>query len=695
MSVQIPSAAGPPEPPRPVERSRRWLPVAVGAIVVLGVWSLLSGDDAETSPDDTLAVDPPSVSFEQWQRVDFPGAGMFVDVAIDEVDGVALARSGTRFHADAVGSAVWTLDGSTWRMAELDDDHLAAVSSVAVIGEEVLIGGSIGEDTPIPALWSGPPTGPFELLATPFDGPGHVEAVRDLDGVTVLVGRRTDSRRIATWGIPVILAGEPGAWRDITPPGADVVTEIVTFDGRWTAVGGMDGEPMIWESTGQGVTWERRPPALDASGLLADVVWVGSEAYALAVITDVDGFSVQLLSSVTSWRPVGEPRRLAIAWMAEVGGTLIGSPRFGMTDVGVPYLWRHETGGAWSIVRLPAPGDGLTPTVFSAAAGDTIVGGASGRPAMWRPTSGDTVEVPTPTEGELLWDRVATLPSGPFVAFSGETVVVMDPVNPTPTGRRLLVSDDGLEWEHRQLPDGFNIAGIHRVAGESIAVGVRASTVTVGRLDDDGFELLVELEGRPIAVTPSADALVVYLRVADTATRHEIPVDGGQVTSMPVPFVPMFVESIDGIVAAASGDGRWPPTDLHVSLDSGRSWTTIDVSVWAIYHIDGEIVIYDRRGTVYRLVVEPIGLEAIQLPAPFDLSPIDGRPVFGWADGLVAVDADDDLTYLGSIDAQPVSLALSVETGFFGVDPSLAPGGHVVAREGEVWALYRWTGHRP
>lgn len=55
----------------------------------------------------------------------------------------------------------------------------------------------------------------------------------------------------------------------------------------------------------------------------------------------------------------------------------------------------------------------------------------------------------------------------------------------------------------------------------------------------------------------------------------------------------------------------------------------------------------------------------------------------------------DTFEYLVAIDAARVMLELSPRTGFNGVFAFPAAGGHLMTREGEDWALYRWTGLAP
>jgi hypothetical protein len=679
------------------------------AAVGVGVGAFSSPEDA--SSDDPIAgqeVPParePARPMQEWELMYFPGAGTFVDVIDHPEVTVALARAGTEVGPAPVGSAVWGLDAddSTWHALELEAADRAVVASVEMVGDEVLIAGSVGEESPAPALWAGPAGGPFRIIDEPFQA-GHLHAIRRLDTETVLLGGPIERRGgISTsLGPPVVLVGEPGNWTDITPPDAEFVTEVISWDTEWIAVGGRDGLAMAWHSIDRGRTWAERPPAIERESVLTDVAVVGAEVYAIAVITDTAGRPSQLFRYLGSWSPAGEPRPQQIGWIAEIDGELVGSAGFG-DDRRVPQMWQHDTGGRWSAVRmtLPAPPEQVGHPMFTAADRETVVGSVSGQPAMWRSgATAETVMAPTPAEADRLWERVATLPAdGPFVTFVGDEIVVVAFGAQSPTTPNFLLSRDGLEWEGRELPAGLNFAAIRDVGGHRLVVGIQASSVGVGRLDDDGFEVMAELEGQLMALDTSDDSIIVYLRLVDATTRYEIPVDpNASITETPVSGRPVAMWTFgDGVVVRGESDTfAWPPRAMSVSLDGGVDWTRVDIAPWAVFRIGNEIVIFtgDTPARTFRLHLDPIALEEITLPPRFASSATVGFPMFEWADGLV-IRQPGTFEYLAAIDTDPVVLELSPRTGFNGVFANPAADGHVVTQEGEDWVLYRWTGRTP
>jgi hypothetical protein len=297
---------------------------------------------------------------------------------------------------------------------------------------------------------------------------------------------------------------------------------------------------------------------------------------------------------------------------------------------------------------------------------------------------------------------VATLPAaGPFVTLAGDEIVVVASGVQSPTTPNLLVSRDGLEWEERELPTGLGFAEIREVGGHTVAVGIRDSTVAVGRLEADGFEVMVEFEGRLIALDSSDDSIIVFVRLLDATTRYEVPIEpDGPITETPVSGRPVAIWPLgEGIVVKGESDTFvWPPRGMSVSVDGGTNWTPVDVVPWAVFRVGNEIVVFivDNPARTFRLEVDPIGLEEISLPSRFASSATAGLPMFEWADGLVR-GAPHAFEYLAAIDADPVMLELSPRTGFNGgwVLAVPAAGGHVVTQEGEDWVLYRWTGRTP
>ncbi len=711
VNVMVPTSDGlPPEPPPRVRRLPMWLLlvvtvalVLVAVVVVVGAFSASEGsssDDPDTSQQGPFAgglAGPMSA----WELMYFPGAGIFVDV-MDHPDAtVALARTGTELAAAAVGSAVWSLDAenATWYAVELEGADRAAVWSVAMVGGDVLIAGSVGEEPPTPTLWAGPAGGPFRIIDQPFSRTGVLHAIRRLDTGTVLLGQPIE--RSDDFPIPLVpslvLVGEPGNWRDITPPDADSVTEIISHEGEWIAVGGRGGEAMAWHSMDRGSTWSEHPLAVDGEALLTHVTVVGGDVYAAAIIFDVP--RAQLFRYSGSWAAVGEPRQGLIFWISDIDGELVGNAWFGRFT---PELWRHDTGGRWSAVRmaLPAAPEQSGPAWFMAADGGTVVGSVLGQPAMWRSgASGGTV-LATAAEADRLWERVATLPAdGPFVAFAGDVIIVVAAGLQSPTTPSLLVSRDGLEWEERELPTGLNVTAIREVGGHNVVVGVRAaSNVVVGRFDDDAFEVMAEFKGALIDLDSSEHSITLYIRQKTVTTRYEIPIEPeGSITETPVAGRPVAIWPLgEGVVVRGeSATFGWPPNGMSVSLDGGIDWTPVDVEPLRVFQVGTEIVVFtvDTPARTFRLEVDPIGLEEISLPPRFASAAAAGS-MFEWADGLV-IRAPNTFEYLAAIDADPVMLELSPRTGFNGAFAAPAAGDHVLAREGAEWVLYRWTGLAP
>jgi hypothetical protein len=668
--------------------------VAVG--VVVGAFS--ASEDSSSDGADISQLGPvvggPAGPMSGWELMYFPGAGVFVDVMEHPDATVALARTGTELAIAAVGSAVWSLDAenATWSAVELEEADRAAVHSVAMVGGEVLIAGSVGEESPTPTLWTGPAGGPFRIIDQPFSQTGFLYAIRHLDTHIVLIGG------LSTLSPPsLVLVGEPGNWTDITPPEAHLVAEIISYEGEWIAVGDRGGEAMAWHSMDRGSTWSEHPPVIDGMAALTDVTVVGGDVYTAALI--FGGPRAQLFRYSGSWAAVGEPRQGVIYWIADIDGELVGDAWFGRFP---SELWRHDTGGRWSVVRmaLPAALERSGPARFMAADGGTVVGSVFGQPAMWRSAASGGTVLATPAEADRLWERVGTLPSGgPVVAFAGDEIVLVASGLQSPTTASVLVSRDGLEWEERELPTGLNVTAIREVGGHSVVVGVRAaSNVVVGRFDDDAFGAIAEFKGALIGLDTSEHSIILYIRHATVTTRYEIPIElEGPITETPVEGRPVIIWPLDGgvVVRGESATFAWPPNGMSVSLDGGIDWTAVDVEPLRVFQVGTEIVVFtvDTPARTFRLGVDPIGLEEISLPPRFATAATAGS-MFEWADGLV-IRAPNTFEYLTAIDTDPVMLELSPRTGFNGMFTAPTAGGHVVAREGEDWVLYRWTGLAP
>jgi hypothetical protein len=701
----VPTSDGlPPEPQPRVRRLPKWLLPAVAALLVLiavvvAVGAFLASEDSSSDDPDTSQEGPvaeaPVRPMSGWELMYFPGAGAFVDVMEHPDATVALARTGTELAIAAVGSAVWSLDAdnATWYAVELEGADRAAVYSVAMVGGDVLIAGSVGEESPTPTLWAGPAGGPFRIIDQPFSQTGFLYAIRHLDTHIVLIGGLSPLSPPS-----FVLVGEPGNWRNITPPDADVVFEIISYEGEWIAVGDRDEEAMAWHSMDRGSTWSEHPPAIDGKAGLTDVTVVGGDVYAAAFI--FDGPRAQLFRYSGSWAAVGEPRPGAIGWIADIEGELVGDAMFSGLP---PQLWRHDTAGRWSAVRmgLPAAPEQSRPARFMAVDGGTVVGMMFGQPAMWRSGASGATVLATPAEADRLWERGATLPvDGPFVAFAGDEIIVVSSGGlQSQTTPSLLVSRDGHEWEERELPTGLNVTAIREVGGHNVVVGVRAaSNVVIGRFDGDAFGVMAEFKGALLDLDSSEHSIILYIRHATVTTRYEIPIEPeGLITETPVAGRPVAIWPLgEGVVVRGESETfAWPPIGMSVSLDGGIDWTPVDVKPLRVFQVGTEIVVFtvDTPARTFRLEVDPIGLEEISLPPRFATAAVAGS-MFEWADGLV-IREPDTFEYLAAIDADPVMLELSPRTGFNGMFAAPAAGGHVVIREGEDWVLYRWTGLAP
>ncbi|MEX2653524.1 MAG: hypothetical protein WD532_00680 [Acidimicrobiia bacterium] len=715
MNVNVPTSDRlPPESPSRVRRLPRWLlPVVAAALVLVAVVVVVG---AFSAPEDSSSDDPdtsqqgvvggPARPMSGWELMYFPGAGTFVDV-MDHPDAtVALAWTGTPDGpglAPAVGSAVWVLDAvnSTWYAAELEAADRAVVSSVAMVGGDVLIAGSVGGASPTPTLWAGPAAGPFRIVDQSFPQSVHLESIRRLDTETVIL-----HHAVAPWSHPLlpggpsgVLVGEPGNWTDITPLDAEFVNEIISHDGEWIAVGARDGEAMAWHSIDRGSTWSAHPPPIDSEAMLTDVTVAGGDAYAAAMILDTAGPHVQLFRYDGSWAATGEPRRGGIFWIADIDGELVGDAAFDFTPA---QLWQHGTGGRWSAVRMamPAAPARQWPAWFMAADGGRVVGAVLGQPAMWRSGAGGESLLATPAEADRLWERVATLPAGPFVTFSGDEIIVVDSGLQPLTTPGLLVSRDGLEWEKRELPTGLKVTDIREVGGHTVVVGVRAaSNVVVGRFHDDTFAVMAELKGALIGLDSSDHSIILFVRHATVTTRYEIPIEpDSPITETPVAGRPVAIWPVgEGVVVRGeSAAFARPPIGMSVSQDGGIDWTPVDVEPLRVFQVGTEIVVFaaDMPASTFRLEVDPIGLDEISLPPRFATSATAGSSMFEWAGGLV-IREPGSFEYLAAIDADPVVLELSPRTGLNGAFAVPAANGHVVTREGEDWVLYRWTGLAP
>lgn len=705
----VPTADGPPpEPPPPNGRPPGW--VLTGIVVLAAVTAVavaVTRDDQPPTEEQVPAPVDPTLPMQQWDLVIFPGAGVFVDLAVGPSGAVAVTAAGTDWMAPNSPSHVWASDAEfdSWNWVDVEESPNAAITSVVIRGETIMAAGRLHTGNPTPALWSGTPDTGLSIIDEPFPAPGRLDLIRDLDGLLVVVGAPFDPSLGPTNSI--VLRGSPGEWTDITPKGSTEINEVFSTRSEWIAAGTAESRrPAIWHSPDQGDNWSERPVMIDAPATVTDVTQVGDEIFAIARLNPTTSPASLLLRFLNdSWHPVGEPRTLSIEWISPVRGELIGGP--GPASRGgpdAPYLWRHQGDGRWAMVLMQrSRGEDQFPTTFTAASDQIVAGTVIGQPALWMPANDTTPTIQTPVSSRQ-WERVAILPPDSIhatVLSDGRIVAtVWPPGSIEEDGMQILISEDGVDWQSLPLPAGLLYGGVQPVGDWLVLVGATESVVVAGLMDESGFVELAEVDGRQlVAVDTEDDRVIVYVRVADSTSRVEIPIDPtGAIKTKALPWDPIFIHAFDdGLVVGGESETMvWPGQNLQVSTDAGVTWTKLDVEPWSVYPFGSDVIVSgEPRQTMYRLTLDPITLDPIDLP-PEMLAVRDGWGLAGWAGGLAAFDPAGRILLLPELGAEVVTLELSPATGFDGIFVfGTGNGRDVMAMEQGERVLYRWTGQIP
>lgn len=713
--------------------------MSVLALLALGVAAanaLLTDSttsDGEPPSQELVAAEEPARPLEEWELTRFPGAGRFVDIAASAQGAVAAAYGGSgppitssmapgeavSFVPPTPRSMLWALDSNfaAWRWVDFEEASRSSISSVALDNSTVLAAGAVQEgDVPTAALWSGPIGRRLAIVDRPFAEAGTLDIVRVLNDRIVLVGRVTEE--VGTGADPIppgtsrVLAGSPGDWTDITPPGAEVViSEIISTGDEWIAVGGREGEPAIWHSLDRGVEWDERRPIVEGTAFVTDVTVLGSDVFAVVRLTEPITTRTQLVRHMgASWTPAGEPRTQDVRWIAPLGDELIGGSGPGLAGPRDSYLWRYPSGGRWSVVEIVgdiSPLLGL-PTVFTASADEFLVGTVAGQPALWHPPSdsSQTVIAPRPAEEDRLWERVAVLPGeNPMPFVSNDVMIVMDwptvvtdpSEAPTP---RVYTSVDGADWDSLELPANVSFATLEAIDAGIALVGHTPSGVVAGILKDAGFATLGEFEGRLERLAADDDSLILFVRLDGAITRFDVPLDpNAEITETALSWNAIQLQVLDNgaIIGFESDNFQLPPEATRVSTDGGITWKEVDVEPWAVFSVGTEAVLLTGPSppVTYRMTFDPVGVEPITLPLELGIDPSREVAPFGWAGGLASYDSAGRIHWLDRVGGIPVTLELSPVTGFNGVFMFPSDGRHVVAVEDGGWVLYRWTGRTP
>lgn len=678
----------------------------VALVVAAAAAVTATRDDQPSVAEQIPAPVDPTVGMEQWELTVFPGAGVFIDLATGPAGAVAVTAAGVDWAASDRSSHVWSSDAEfdRWSWVDVERSPDAAISSVALRGDIIFAAGTRHPDL-TPTLWSGTAETGLDIVDEPIASPGHLHLIRDLDDQLVVVGEPFDRSLSPT--APIVLRGSPSAWTEITPEGAVEVHEVIATESEWILAGmGERRRPAIWHSQDRGTTWTERPVMAEAPAIVTDVIQVGSEAFAVARLDPTTApTSLLLRSEDDSWQPVGEPRTLTIHWLASIGDELIGGP--GPVSRGAPhapYLWRHAGDGRWTTVAMRQPdGQRESPTTFAAASDGLVVGTVTGQPAVWMPSPDSAPTISTP-DGPQQWERVAVMPPGSIhgnVLPDGRTVAAIWPQGRLEAGAiQLLISDNGMDWRNLALPPDLSYGAIHLVGDELVLVGVNTFSTVVGTVDENEFVELAEVDGNQlVAVDTEDDEVILYVRVADSTSRVVIPIDPtGEVATEVLNWNPMFIHGFDdGLVVGGDGTENmvWPAAALQVSTDAGESWTELEVEPWTIYQFGPDVIVSGEPAqTPYRLSLDPLGLEPLELPA--EMTAIqDGWGLTGWAGGLAALDPTGRILFLPELGAEVVTIEMSPATGFDGILMFPSHGNHIVAAERGERVVYRWTGQIP
>lgn len=689
------------------------------ALVAVAAAAIATTDDDDQAllDEQVPAPNDPTLSIQQWDLTIFPGAGVFVDLATGPTGTVALTAAGTDWANIRRPSHVWASDAelTTWSWVDVERSAEATITSVTLQGETIVAAGYLHADGFTPALWAGAPETGIRIIDEALPAVERLSLVRNLGGQLVVVGVPTQPSGLE--GSARLLVGAPGDWTDITPQTAVDINEVISTGDKWIAVGQSESQrPGIWHSEDQGASWTERPPTVEAPATISDITIAGNQILAVARLNPLTSPTSQLLRLVgDSWRPAGEPRTLGLAWISPVGEALIGGPDpVGGRGPHVRYLWQHEGDGRWAPVSMrrttredefPTT-EQVFPTTFATASDQLVAGSAIGQPAIWTAAGGGSPTIHTPADSERiqLWERVAVLPPDTHHAtvLSDGTLVAMTWGPDVDGGSQpsVAISEDGTDWTTLPLPSDLRYVSVHLAGEELVFVGPTDFTVVVGLIDENEFVGLAEIDGTQLeAVDIDGDRAIIYVRVANTTSRTEIPLQpGGPVTTTDLNWDPLFILAFDDgvVVGGESETFNWPADALQVSTDAGETWTQLAVVPQSVHSFGPDLLVvsYGQPAETYLLRVDPIGLDPIELlDVLFDPS---GRPVAGWAGGLAAYDPSGRIHVLQELGGPVATLEVSPATGFDGVFVFPAgEQGHIVAMEMGERVLYRWTGQVP
>lgn len=700
MSVTIPTAeVRTPQPPSPRRRWPAWL---LAGLLGAAIGVLATSDERLESPEtdpvpvpveldvvETTAVSDTLLEFSS--PVLFPGDGAFDSMASSIHGSVGIGH-----RSVTAGAFVWTADPglAEWTRRHIEVGERAALSDVTAYMDGFLVGGAIvgpGMGSAVPTLWFGTASSDLVVLDHPYPGPGRVGGVHVIRGSVFVVCQSPFTDPLARGAARAgrLLVGRPGAWDDITPPGANVVVSaVVGFgDGIVASGGDVDGAKLWW----------RPSPASDwagvelGDGVVTDLVVPDSRTLLASVRTwDSDGTIRSQLyegSSPRAMAALGATLRRDVGWIAPTGDAVIGGARSGTT--GRPTLWKLVDGESWEPVYLGGD-DGTVRGVGGSSADRFVLGTVEGQPAVWRMDSAFEPMILV-ERIDRAWEAVTRLPAG------ADTVVDI--------GRHLVAAgstrDQGVMW----VWDG-------RVWSE---VPVGEEFTPTGFFEDQlGVVLFGNRRGDGVIRThPAVDISIDDL--AGVTIRHVVRSERGFVVLGDTDSGPVRVAVEDGRLGPVAELDRLPVRifehegmligmgherpiqEWAVSTDVGATWLDIDQPAFTIGVASGRVVVVtaDTPRRVLALDAATLDLEPVELVSEsfFDAAASPGASLMGWADGVAASGASfvrvwPDLT------GEPVQLPTGVEHGLDGAFRSLVPGpgGYALASQHGGLMVYRWLG---